>query len=549
MSIGDHRHPDVAEPRAGVASAWRHGSARGARGELAGWVAVLLVTLAVLATWAPSLTAALGDNHEGRILARHALNVANAQQDGLRESGWLSDWSPYVGDGGEQTSYAHHPPLLNLVYYGAARVSPLALDTTMRATSYLLGVAMLPLGAAALRRRGLSWAATLAATIAVAVTPLFWVYGRIHGNVALLLAMTLMVVRVAEHRPIPRRELALAAAVSVAAIVAGYLGMAMGALLGLWLLRRRGVDRVTVTLGVTMVVAALISVGYVIGSTGLSRVGSQLEMRTTGGGFTAGEFVERIATWARALLPWWWRWLVLPVSLVAGLWDRRTRPLTVMGLIVTLVYVVGLPNGSFIHDYWILPILLPVWFGAAAAVEGLARRTGRAGTTATAATTGAGMAPRTVPVRSAVATGAGVAPRTDPVRSAVATAAALALLLVVAGAAHGLRAGVPGEYLTTPQAAGELARTHAPSDDQDVAWRTGGLAAPRWLSFYWDLPPALLSEDDATTLGSRELVLVRITAAPGWLGEAAAIEEAAREVRRGYAVLDGAAVQRLRTAA
>ena len=466
-----------------------------------GWTLVALLTVGVLLTWLPGMAGALGDNHEGRILARHALNVTNALSDGVAGSGWLSDWSPYVGDDGAQTAYAHHPPLLNLGYYLAARLSPLDLDVTMRLWSTLTGVLLLPLGAAVLHRRGLGWGPVLVATTAVAITPLFWVYGRLSANVTLLLAMTLVIVRLAEDRRIRPGELVLAALVSVAAIVAGYLGMATAALLGLWLLRERGLDRITLSIGAAMAVGATISLGYVIGRTGAARVGEQLEMRTTGGGFTTAEFLARIGEWATALLPGWWRWGLLPLALVMGIRDPRTRPLTVIGVLVTVGYVGGLPNGAFIHDYWILPVLLPVWFGTAAAVAFAVERLHR--------------------------------------RQGLGLAAGLIAVLVVAGAGQGIGQQVPGRYLLGPQAAGELARDHGPAPGQEQAWRTTGIPAPRWLSLYWELPPAVVSRDTAGDLPPDDLVMVAIDRAPGWLGPPEELRERAVEVAGGYALLRG----------
>ncbi|MFP4148946.1 MAG: hypothetical protein ACLFV0_05605 [Nitriliruptoraceae bacterium] len=481
------------------------------RGRRVGWLAIWALSVGVFLTWLPGLDAGLGDNHEGRILARHALNVANAQEDGLRASGWLSDWSPYVGDGGEQTSYAHHPPLLNLVYYAAGQLSPLPLDTTMRLTSYLLGVLMLPAGAAVLLRRGVPWPATLLATTAVAITPLFWVYGRLHGNVTLLLVMVLLLVRAAEDRPIPSSEVALTAVVSLVAIVAGYLGMAMAAVLGLWLLWRRGVDRVVIVIGVAMVLGALLSLGYVIGSTGTDRLGEQLARRTSGGGFSTAEFLAQLDRWASALLPGWWRWLLLPAALVAGTLDRRTRPLTLSSALVATAYIVGLPNGSFIHDYWILPILLPAWFGSAALAAALLGRADRAER----------------PTAAAVVAVAGV------------------VILLAAGITHGRQAAIADTYLRMPQAAGTLVRDVGPAADQTVAWRTRGIAAPRWLSLYWDLPPGELTAEELAAVPAEELILVRRSSAPEWLGEEDALLDAAVAVRGDYAVVTGAEVRQL----
>lgn len=439
-----------------------------------GWALVALLTIGVLATWAPALASGLGDNHEGRILGRHALNVANAQRDGLAASGWLSDWSPYVGDGGEQTSYGHHPPLLNLGYLATAQLLPVERDVAMRVFAYLLGAGMLPVGAAVLRRLGMGWPATLVATAVVAVTPLFWVYGRLHGNVTLVLAMVWVLVRLQERRPVGRGELATACVVVSAAIVAGYLGLATAAVLGLWLLSRRGLDRVTVTIGLCMVAAAAISLGYVVATTGAGRIGAQVQLRTTGGGFTAAAFAERIVGWLTALLPGWWRWGVVPVAVVAGLRDPRTRALTALLALVAVGYVVGLPNGSFVHDYWVFPLLLPVWFGAAAAVDA-------AGTWLGA------RRPAAVP----------------------ALAGGLLAVVLTAGAWSGLAADVPARYLSGPAQAGTLVRTVPPAAGQAVAWRGPGIATPRWLSYYWQLPPGEITAAALGELPGSDRVLVR----------------------------------------
>jgi hypothetical protein len=476
-----------------------------------GWAIVVAVTLVVLASWAPQLGNAFGDNHEGRILARHALHIANAEEAGLAGSGWLSDFSPY------RESYSHHPPLLNLGYYVTAQVLPVEPEVSLRLFAYLLGAAMLPIGVAIGRRLGVRWIPLIVATVLMSATPMFWVYGRLSGFVTVMLLMLLGVVRVAESRPIPATELTLVAVASFAAVASGHLGMAASALAGLWLLSRRGIDRVTVTVGIAMALGAAVTLAYVVGNTGASDVAEQVAFRTTGGGFTPGEFLDRLATWADNLFPVWWRWVVAPVGLAAGLLARRTRPLVVILSVVGAGYVFGLPNGSFIHDYWMFPFLLPVFFGSAAIVDAALERApgGR--------------------------------------REIVAGVAAIAMLAAAAAIPVG---ELRQRYLTAGEAAGELVRSVSPPTGQTGAMQVIGIAAPRWHSYYWDLPPLQLSLDGAdrggdipvgavTEVADGELVLIRTDRLPDWLPDAATVEAAAIAIDGRYSLVEGAVLRGL----
>jgi hypothetical protein len=471
-----------------------------------GWAVIAAITLVVLLSWAPQLGNAFGDNHEGRILARHALHIANAEEAGLAGSGWLSDFSPY------RESYSHHPPLLNLGYYTAAQVLPVELEVSLRVFAYLLGAAMLPVAVAIGRRLGLRWIPLIAASVLMSATPMFWVYGRLSGFVTVMLLMLLGVVRVAEPRQIPPSEVAIVAIASFAAVVSGHFGLAASALAGLWLLSRRGLDRVTVTVGIAMTVGAAVTLAYVVGNTGASDVADQVAFRTTGGGFTAGEFLDRLATWAANLFPTWWRWVVAPLGLVAGLASPRTRPVTVILTVVGAGYVFGLPNGSYIHDYWMFPFLLPVFFGSAAAVDaGLDRAPGG---------------------------------RREIVAGVVAAAV---LVAAIALPVTELRQ----RYLTAGEAAGELVRSTPPPAVQTDAMQVVGISAPRWHSYYWDLPPLQLSLDGAdqggdipvgavTRVADSDIVLIRTDRLPNWLPDAATVEAAAFAVEGRYALVEGA---------
>ena len=465
-----------------------------------GWALVAALTLLVLVTWMPSMGAALGDNHEGRILGRHALHITNAWEHGIVGSSWLSDARPYT------TSYAHHPPLMNFAYYLTSSILPGELSFSLRLFAYLSGVAMIPVGTALLRRLGFGWSPVILAAGTVAVTPLFWNYGRLHGSVTLTLAMALFAVRLREERPIPRGELLAACLISMAAIVASYVGLAVGALLGLWVLRGRGLDRVTLSLGVAMAAAAAVSLAYIIGNTGAADIGEQIEFRTTGGEFTAEEFRARLQRWRQELLPAWWRFALVWIGVAAGLLDQRTRYLTTVFGVVALAYIYGLPNGSFIHDYWIFPLLLPVWLGTAAAFQAVLGRV-------------------------SLLTGRVVVGVTG------------ALLLIAATGL--LLSDIPDEYFREPEAAGELAARAELPPEQRFSWAAAAIPTPRWHVYYWDLPRERWLADSLLATADEELVLVRLDRLPDWLAERQAVEDAAIDVEGRYAILDGATLRRL----
>lgn len=459
----------------------------------AGWVLVGLVTLVVLATWAPSLDVALGDNHEGRILGRHALHVTNAQDHGLAGSGWLSDARPYT------TSYSHHPPLLNFGYYLTAQILPGDVDLAMRVFAYLAGVAMVPVGAALMRRLGFGFAPILLAAGAIAVTPLFWSYGRLHANITLLLAMTLVAVRFREDRAISTTELVVGTLVSIAAVVAGYLGLAAGAFLGVWVLARRRLDRVTVVLGIGLTIGAAITALYVVGSTGVSDISDQVALRTTGGSFTSERFTERMALWRETLLPTWWRQALAPIALTAGLMDRRTRvPILVFG-VIAVGYIYGLRQGAYIHDYWIFPVLLPVWLGCAALA-------------------------------------ATVTEHAQRWLSAVLVVVASTALVIQFQTL--LDSEVPDAHFRSPEAAGALVRDNDPPDGQQIAW---GLGVPtaRWMSLYWDLPAWPVDAETLPEVDDHELVLVRLDRLPSWLTERPRTSDALTADTGDYALVTG----------
>ena len=117
--------------------------------------------------------------------------------------------------------------------------------------------------------------------------------------------------------------------------------------------------------------------------------------------------------------------------------------------------------------------------------------------------------------------------------------------VLVVGVAGLLVRDVPEEYFSAPEAAGDLVRDVPPAEGQTIAWRTSGIATPRWLSWYWDLPTAEIGVGSIEQVPAQDLVLVRLDRAPEWLGDRAAVAEAALERRGGYVLTTAASLREI----
>ena len=133
------------------------------------------MTCAVLISWLPQIGLPLGDSHEGRILARLGMQAANVWRLGLVGSGW-GNRAPAVR---RQRHLAHHPPLVNLLHVVAAGILGGDQPWHLRVPGYLAGLATVVAVALLLRALRFGWVPTLLAVGAMAVTPMFWVYGRL----------------------------------------------------------------------------------------------------------------------------------------------------------------------------------------------------------------------------------------------------------------------------------------------------------------------------------------------------------------------------------
>lgn len=491
-----------------------------ARVDRRGWWAVTAITAVVAATWIPLLNAPFGDNHLGRIIGRYALHLRNLQEQGVLGSQFGADWAPYAS-----APYAHHPPLLNLCTT-LTGLLPGDGEYEIWLPPYLLALLIIPAGAALLRGFGVRWSATLLAVGLMVATPFYWVYSPLMFDLGPILALSAAVVRL-RARPHPSRVLvAVACATALLSTLVSWPGIAFSAALGLWLFLARRVDRVTILVGATMLTGLAISLTYVVGITGITLLGGQAELRSTGGGYTLWRFLRRQGQYANTLLPVWYLG-ALPLGALAGLRDRRTRGYLAMAVGFTVIWVLGLSNGAYVHSYWSYPVLVVGLVGVGVLLD----RVAASMTARVAGPVGRWLAARVAARRSV------------RVASVVLVVTALGAYL------GGLVVGPVGrELVTEPARAGRLVAGHPPPEGQRYAWVAGtSVTSPRWLAYYWRLAPRLLTAESVRTEPAArpdDLVLMNTSRRPDWLPESVEARAVARDDP--YALFTVAA---LRTAA
>ncbi|MFY1687957.1 hypothetical protein [Plantactinospora sp. WMMB782] len=457
------------------------------RVERRGWAAVAAITGVVALTWLPLLRMPYGDNHLGRIVGRYALHLRNLQEQGVLGSHFGADWLPYAA-----TPYAHHPPLFNLLT-ALTGLLPGDGEHQVWLPAYLLALLIIPAGAALLRGLGLRWSATLLALGLTVATPFYWVYSPLMFDLGPILALSALVVRL-RARPDPGRRLVAAACVAaLLSTLVSWPGVGFAAVLGLWLLAARRLDRVTVLVGASMLTGVAISLGYVVGVTGLALLGGQAELRSAGGGYTVPQFLRRQWGHVSELLPVWYL-AALPPGVLAGLRDRRTRVYLAVAAGFTVAWILGFSNGAFVHSYWSYPVLVVGLVGAGVLLDRLTD-----------------LLLSTAPQWPAQR----LARRPVRVASAVLAGTALAAYLGV------LVAGPDRQRLVDePARAGRLVSGHPPPAGQQYAWIAGESAtSARWLAYYWRLKPQQLTAANLRTAPTRpgDLVLVNLDKRPEWL--------------------------------
>ncbi len=497
-----------------------------------GWTGVALMSLAVLALWLPDLNLPLGNSDDGRIVAFSGLKARNFWDLGPLESDWGARIDPFVRPEfdvaprseppSEAVTYAHHPPLKEWISIASAGVLGDNL-VALRVPAFLMGAATLAFMASLLRACDLRWGPVLLSIGAMACTGFFYVYGRLGVGFSLLVASAAAVAWLRKIDRPPRWALAATAALAALAAMQSWIALASLGPLTVWLLasRSRRVGHAGVTtaanpslglksriafrsrlaagwsasltaLVVGAVVGAAITAAWMLNATGVSELSDQVAVRVStevaagsqAADFSFGEFLSRQWSFAteELLAPPWLLVLLVP-ALVAGLADRRTRVPTAITLAAAAAMTFGLQQGAWIHRLWNFPWLAPVTIGLAALIDGVRR---------------------IVPARLRAAAG---------IASGVALAATL--LAVAAG-------GTRDRYITEPADLGEALEQAAATPEAqraELAWTGPGLPAPRWASYYLDVPVWDLDESRLGELAGSDLMILRASRTPEFLSD------------------------------
>lgn len=463
------------------------------RTDLLGRLGVVAITAAVALSWLPVLDEAYGDNHEGRVFARLALQVRNLQQLGIVGSGYGTSWEPY------QDAYAHHPPLATMA---SALVGAFPGDGEwqIRLTPYLLGLLAIPAAAWLLRTLELRWFPVLLALGLMATTGLYWTYGRIVWDLGPVLLLAAALARLRRDAVPTTRSVTVACTAAFLAVITGWLALAFAAALGLWLLAARRLDRATLAVGLSMLAALVVTLTFVIGLAGADELGTQARQRTTGGRLGPAEFLGRQWEWLTDLFPVW-SLAMLPLALLAGMAHRSTRSLALLTTAVAIGWIVLFPDGSSIHDYWIFSLLVPFVIGTAALLDlALAR-----------------------------------IPRYEVLIGVVGGVAVAASLV------HVTTSDFARVHVTAPLAAGELIEERRPPPRQRTAWVVS-LYGERLLAFYWDMKTREVRRGNAGEVRAHDLVLLDRNRIPEkWLSRSVTGSPVAS--RGSYLLVKGADLQ------
>ena len=500
-----------------------------------GWTAVALVCLAMLAVWLPDLDLPLGNSDDGRLVGRSALHARNFWELGPLESDFGARIDPYVrpGFGAEPrteppvaaVTYAHHPPLQTLVASWSVGLLGDNL-AAVRIAAFFMGAATIAFMAALLRACGLRWGPTLLAVGAMASTGFFYVYARIGVGFSLLVAAAAAAAWLRRADQPPGWTLVGTGALAALAAMQSWIALASLGLLAVWLFAGRlrdagpvarpspetepspvarpspetasrrlgrwlagGWSPALAALVVGAAAGAAVTAAWLLNASGVEELSEQVSVRAAGEvaegqTFSFGEFLSRQWRFASTelMVPPWLRVLLAP-ALAAGLIDRRTRVPAAITLAMAATLTFGFRQGAWTHLLWNFPWLAPVTIGLASLLDAVRR-----------------VVPERLRAPGAVAAGAVIA---------------ITLVAVVAG-------GTRDRYLTDPARLGEALEQASGTPQArraELAWTGPGLPTPRWASYYLDMPVWPLDESRLDDLDDSDLVIVRASMTPDYLGE------------------------------
>ena len=481
-----------------------------------------LVCLTVLVLWLPDLDLPLGNSDDGRLVGRSALHARNFWELGPLESDLGARVDPYVrpGFGAEPrteppvaaVTYAHHPPLQLFVAAGSVGLLGDKLPA-VRIVAFCIGAATIAFMAALLRACGLRWGPILLAVGAMASTGFFYVYGRIGVGFSLMVASAAAAAWLRKTDAPPRWTLLATGALAAGAAMQSWIALASLGLLAVWLYAGRFRDRGTgepvsgeaaprrlrrwlaagwspalTALVVGAAAGAAVTAAWLLNAAGITELTEQVSVRAAGAAdgqsFGFGEFLSRQWSFASAELmaPLWLRILLVP-ALAAGLIDRRTRVPAAVTLAMAATLTFGFRQGAWTHQLWNFPWLAPVTIGLASLLDAVRR-----------------VVPRYLRAPGAVAAGAMIA---------------ITLVAVVAG-------GTRDRFLSDPARLGEALEEAAATPEAgraELVWIGPGLSTPRWASYYLDVPAWTLDEGRLDDLAPSDLVIVRASMIPDFLGD------------------------------
>ena len=432
--------------------------------DVLGWSIVGLIAGVLAAAWWRLMFLPLGDSHDGRIFGRFGLHVRNFWDDGLAGSGFLTDMAPFPTG-----TYAHHPPLTNFAQLLVSSVVGQG-EWQLRLLGFVSGIATVVALAWLLRTLRFDWAATIAALAATAATPMFWLYTRLGLGFWMSVLLVTFAIRIRRQEGSVR----LLVAAGATSALLSWEAAAIAVIVTVWLLRTPAAATAGRALAVAVAVGAFVTAAWTLSATDVSELASHAADRVDATGIGVGDWLQQQWWFYSTLFPKWYLLAVIP-GVVAGLTSGPVRRFaTVAFLVVGVAFTLGLPEASFIHDYWTKILLVPYTIGIAALVSIV---------------------------------------RAPPVRYLLAGVALAAFGLWFAG---DQRDWFETAYFDQASDAGTLIERTGPAAAQTTGWVAGEIALPRWMSWYWDVPVEALDASTFAAAGDRDLVLVRWDRLPAW---------------------------------